>query len=241
MARINKRFVEYVANKLSSFSYAKFVSPKAAQFILTVDPSKVIYYIPTERYVKHELYCYGLVVKNTNDIVSAWSFEKMHPTIMDMFVNNIDYKKTEQYLTMMAGVENYLSNKGLNPKKLGCYWCRSKEDVDKYFLNLYQAYSSIKNQGYKTQIELSESAMSGKFKKGDELKFVISGNGDLVFLGSGANHRFSIVKQLGLTSVKGVLAGVDKQWLKKSMSSKNMGRRGIVDVLINIEGITHID
>ena len=68
----------------------------------------------------------------------------MHPTIYSIYIQKRPYKSTVQYKKMKNAVQLYLDRKITNPSDHGAYWCKSLEDIDKYFANLDKTFSSIK-------------------------------------------------------------------------------------------------
>ncbi len=147
----------------------------------------------------------------------------IHPTIDAIYNCNVHYTETKQYKTMRRAIELYLAGNSVNPAADGAYWCRSYSDLDEYFEILDKCYHGIKESGFKSQAELKSSSPELISKPGDELKVVIGPEGEAVFVGVGGNHRFSIVRHLGITSVSGLLVGVDKDWALRHVTFSGFG------------------
>lgn len=147
----------------------------------------------------------------------------IHPTIDAIYNCNVHYTETRQYKKMRRAIELYLVGNSDNPAADGAYWCRNYSDLDKYFEILDSCYHQIKQSGFKSQAELKSCSPELISKPGDELKVVIGPEGEAVFVGVGGNHRFSIVRHLGITSVSGLLVGVDKDWALKNVTFRGFG------------------
>ncbi len=140
-------------------------------------------------------------------------------TIRLMFFEGKHYKDTPQYEVMLKAV---LSGPA-TAKQLGGYWCRTIEDVDAYFKALEQAYRKISTEGYKTQKQLAGEASMPEMKKDDEIKLYVDRSGELI-LGGGGTHRLCIAKNLGLSSIPGIVRGVDLHWALKAYDTNGMPR-----------------
>ena len=148
----------------------------------------------------------------------------MHPTICDIFVEGKHFTETKQYHTMIAAVDSFADGNIEDPGRHGGYWCKSREDVEKYFEILLDCYNSIKHDGYKTQEQIyreTGAVGSGYLVRSlkDEITVFIDNNGDLVFTGKGANHRFSIVQLLDIKHLPVRLIGIDERYVKKMFNN----------------------
>jgi len=158
-----------------------------------------------------------------------------HPTIRELWIEKRGYHETEQYLSMMQAIEAYQSGECDNPSRMGAYWCRTPDDVERYFEILIQAHDDIRKNGYKAQDHLREGKSSRDHKTGDEMKILIDGEGNPVFHASGANHRFSICRLLDIPHVPCRVVAIDNNWLMSKMGRPPAGferRSGIIRKII---------
>jgi len=122
-------------------------------------------------------------------------------SVQQLFVEKIDYKKTEQYLKMKKAME---AGEVWNSRE-----CETLEDIDHYFESLLKVYESIKCQGFKSQKEL------GKLRY-DDVRVMIDRSGKLL-LGSGGNHRFAIAKLLKIQTIPVLVDTVHYLWAKECL------------------------
>ena len=128
-------------------------------------------------------------------------------TIHQLFSRKLDYTETIQYKLM---------NEQIRQGKTS-YWCSNARDLDTYFRILINAYHSIRNQGFKTQDELSRTdpdAVSNKKLQQDEIQVYLGRNGQLI-LGRGGTHRLEIAKILGIEIIPVQIRLVHKHWAQK--------------------------
>lgn len=121
----------------------------------------------------------------------------VHNTVRAIFTKGIHYTETSQYERMLKSIDA-----GITP-----YHCHSKQDIDRYFERLNQAYNSIQSAGYKSQLELGKSST-------DEIRIHITED-EALCLGSKGNHRFRMAELLGVEVVPCNVYGVNINWLIK--------------------------
>ncbi|MCQ4262829.1 hypothetical protein [Stutzerimonas stutzeri] len=140
-------------------------------------------------------------------------------TVRLMFLEGKNYKDTPQYEVMLKAV---LSGPA-TAKQLGDYWCRTIKDIDVYFQSLEQAYRRISTEGYKTQAQLTGEGSALGMKKDDEIKLYVDRSGELI-LGGGGTHRLCIAKSLELSSIPGIVRGVDLRWARSVYKANGIRR-----------------
>ncbi len=118
-------------------------------------------------------------------------------TTWEIFVEQIHYKDSSQYRSMINKVKSGMPVKG----------CYSEEDVKMYFDDLLTIYQNIKTYGYKTQDALDGS-------KKNEIRVYIDRHGEFM-LGSEGNHRYMIAKILNLNKIPVIVKGIHYLWAKK--------------------------
>jgi len=115
---------------------------------------------------------------------------KSHQAVIDIFLNNIPYTETIQYKSMISKVD----------KGTDAYWCKSREDVEKYFLELIETYKDMKTNGYRRT-----EARVGSVTKWDGVypnEILVSiDNKNQMYLEKGGTHRLSIARLLKLREV----------------------------------------
>ena len=163
-------------------------------------------------------YISGLLYSDNTDI-QCIDENFMHTTIREMYIEKKHFTQTKQYLRMLNAVNLFQNKQILDPSLHGGYWCKTKEDVNRYFGELEKTFNSIQASGYKSQKELiSEGSSLVKGRGFDDLKFLIDADGSIVFFGSGGNHRFSICRLLGISNLTGILVGMHRDFYLKNVS-----------------------
>jgi hypothetical protein len=152
----------------------------------------------------------------------------LHTTIREMWVDGRQYRDTEEYAVMSRAVDAYIKGECDAPERLNAHWCRSHSDIDQYFQMLTDCYEDIRTNGYRTQVELAKEDPTRARVSNDEITIAINREGEAVFLGLQANHRFSILRHLGITRAPAVLIGVSDLWAKKKVVTRGSGRKSLV-------------
>lgn len=209
-------------------SYSLFQAADT-QRLVPINPSRISSILEGPRLLEFLRRSQGrLIVRSQdyNDLVDPLKDRIPHPTVRALWVEGIDYRETEQYKTMIAAVDAYLSGECDDPKRRGAYWCRSREDVDEYFRILIKAYENIRDHGYRSQLELGQ-------RIGDELRILIDRTGKPVFHASRANHRFSICRLLDIPEVPVHIVAIDTDWLRENCSHPGRGFRRRIDSILD--------
>ena len=132
--------------------------------------------------------------------------------VEDIFAHDRHFRETAQYAQMHQAVARYRSGECTDPAQQGAYWCRSEEDIARYFETLSRAYHGIRRHGYKTQQELARQHPDESRHPDDEMQVLITRDGEVV-LGYGGSHRLAIVQLLGLASVPVRVVALHPRWL----------------------------
>ena len=140
----------------------------------------------------------------------------LHPTVHEIWVEGKHYTKTTQYAVMIEAVEAFQQGRCTHPERLGAYWCKTAEDVDRYFGTLINAFESIRAGGYRLQADLRATRRrSGghvQRKLHDEIGIVVASDGRLATTPFAGNHRFSMLRLLEIKRAPALLLGVSEQW-----------------------------
>ncbi|TDU70672.1 hypothetical protein EI77_02720 [Prosthecobacter fusiformis] len=188
-----------------------------------MDPSKLESMITVSDFKKVSRYGLWLPHGWTDKAKPVGQELALHPSLRAIFHDKISYKDTDQYRKMHHAVEQYLHGKVKRPSLAGAYWCRSYEDIDRYFEILMGCYEDIRLNGYKSQTELRQIDPTIVRSNLDEIKIAVDSQGKAIFIGKGGNHRFSIVRNLKIPVIPVILVGVDKGWARKNVTLKGYG------------------
>lgn len=237
-----KRKLNQSLQHLSDYAFPakysiQFANPNAFRQLLTTD----IQFIKKQFiWSKRKLYPRNRMVYDINweEAVEKFSFDGLNQTVRDIFLTGKPKEETIQYKRMINAVRMFENGETDNPSKFGAYWCRSYQDVERYFEILKSCYESAQKEGFLSQKELllrsGEGVGGGKLVRSleDEIKVLIDNKGDFVFSRWGANHRFSIAKILDAKSVPVILTGVSKKWLDKQFDLNYFSLKYIIDKCI---------
>ncbi len=158
-----------------------------------------------------------------------WDLRKrdfeLHPTIVEMCVENKNYKETAQYKRMLAAINN---------KTVGAsYWCENEDDLDEYFDHLGRAIEGISEGEYKTQDKCKNSQKASDMSRYPN-EIIVSIDRDGKFLHEkGGSHRLSIAKVFNIEKVPVVVLrrhylyvkNNSFDWRGKSMLAKFENRK----------------
>jgi hypothetical protein len=176
------KHILYKLFKLNSFHYDYDLISYKKKLLYYVDPNK-IKFIAKQRRI-------GYLDYGDWDLeLPLWS---LHPCIKELFVDNIPYIDSTQF--------SYMNE---NLKKKGySYWCKSVEDIHKYFKLLISTSQEILSGVYKAQHELPlEMQLSGSI---NEILVSVNRSGDLC-LENGGGHRLSLSRLASLKRIPVVI------------------------------------
>lgn len=104
------------------------------------------------------------------------------------------WQETEFYNRVKSQIER-------GKRKWGC---SSVEELDRRFLSIDGVYRTIREKGYKTQLEL------GSHQKWDEIRIAVGRNGELFLLDG--RHRLSIARLLRIDTIPVIVSVRHKRW-----------------------------
>lgn len=128
---------------------------------------------------------------------------ELHPTIVEMYVNDRPYQETAQYVRMRARID----------AGHAAYWCRTHEDVDRYFQILASACDEIRQGRYRAQAP--SEAGTGEARYPNEIIVSIGRDGEYL-QERGGTHRLSAAKLFGLPQVPVVVLRRHVQYAQRT-------------------------
>lgn len=197
---------------------AKCLSASRAQQLIHFDPQSIKRCLNKASVISPQ-FCVNKGWGHSDVVDIALARGAIVDTVRIMFSEGKSYKNTPQYEVML----NAVLSGSATAKQLGGYWCRTVEDIDLYFQMLEQAYRKISKEGYKTQVQLARESSAPRMKKDDEIKLYVGRSGELI-LGGGGTHRLCIAQALGLSSIPGIVRGVDLQWARDVYEANGVRR-----------------
>jgi hypothetical protein len=126
---------------------------------------------------------------------------KGHESMWQIFTEAVPYQQTEQYREMRSHVDAGIRH----PNWPGC---RTPEDVDRYFEELFVAHDQIRDHGYKSQAELGSS------KPHDEVGINVGPDGELIVI-RGGTHRLALAHILGVPTMPVLVFGAHHDWARR--------------------------
>ena len=140
-------------------------------------------------------------------------YSPSYNSIFQIYHEKNDYKQSEEYKNKAKLIlDGKTSGRG-----------QTLKDLDDYFMSLDKLKVSLKNLGYRRQIELNNTN-----KKNDEIGVVIGKNWEVIKLQDkfGGTHRFALCKILDIkeiiVSVKAMHSSLfEKKELKEILSKNN--------------------
>lgn len=204
MAKVNPKLVEYVVKT----DYLQYNNSKPWCFVMEGD------------WDKHNVLLEHETPDNDRSITVR--------TIREIFVENLNYKKCTQYLSMKETIER---------GNTAYYWCSKIEDLDKYFGMLYEIFNDISTNNYKTQKELLNNKPDNVNikEKGDEIRVLIDRKGNLL-LGSGGTHRLLMAKLLKVDEIPVLIEGVHIEWINECYKKHKTNILDLIQSELRIEG-----
>lgn len=190
---------------------------------------------PPSRIRNRKLWNRGFIKCGDWDLKHVRHIEESVPwiveTVKKLFEQGCSYTETEQYHRMISVIDQYRRKPWLKPGRLGAYWCRTRQDVDRYFEILLDSYRDMQQHGYRTQQELMQINPSVVRSQTDEIRLHVCREGTLV-LGRGGTHRLLMAKQLQLSVVPGVIDGVHEHWAERMIQANRAAGRTRIDRLL---------
>ena len=208
-------FIKSLPNKFNYFFFNK-ISSKNHIFNLKIDTDKIKYFLELKNAIdKNNFIWSGDWDKKKINISEYRKYSASYNSIHQIYKEHKDYKECEEYKIKAELI--------LNGKKSGRG--ESLAELNDYFNSLDKLKISLKQFGYKSQLELNNNS-----KKYDEIGVVIGGNSEVIKLEDkfGGTHRFALCKLLEIkqiiVSVKAIHKSLlEKNDIKKIISSHDKG------------------
>ena len=113
-------------------------------------------------------------------------------TIFQLFEQGIDFCNTDEYKAMKD--------------------IMSKKELENRFFKYKKTLKNIKNNSYKSQLELREGLKGRKIY--DEIRIAIDRNGEFSYICSSGNHRLAMAKMLDIKEIPVIVDGIHKELIK---------------------------
>jgi len=127
-----------------------------------------------------------------------------YKAIKELFIEKIPRENSTQFKTMKRQLE-----KGRIRRN-----CSNLVEINNYFDKLVKTFENIRDEGYKTQVQLKKDNSNFIADKEDEINLFIDRNGNILG-GYGGRHRLAIAKILNIEKVPALIIGVHYRWAKK--------------------------
>ncbi len=114
--------------------------------------------------------------------------------------------------------------------------CSSEEDLGQRLESVLKLYFAIKEEGYRTQIDILQGDCRDNRKICDEITISIGRNGDFLF--SNCAHRLTIAKLLMLKIIPVIIAVRHPEWIR---FVKQLGKSLNEECLVGLPPFTHPD
>lgn len=140
------------------------------------------------------------------------------PVIRQLFADGKPPQQTDEYQRYLKRIQD-----GQLTWTRGC---RNETELDRYYDDLVQAYTDIRDNGYRTQKELGESGV-------DEIRVCVDREGAICVFGGGT-HRLSIARFLDLEVVPVTLKRVHASWI---VSDDQASQRDVAGIQLALSSI----
>lgn len=125
----------------------------------------------------------------------------------EIFVDGMHFKQTRQYQHMLR---QWRRNKRYFMDRV----YRTEDEIDSYFVRLISTFEEIRQDGYRSQIELGGNVF-------DEVRVCIAPDGSVMKVSSG-KHRFAIARILELPRLPVLVVGVAESWARKAIGNSQL-------------------
>ena len=196
-------FIKSLPNKFNYFFFNK-ISSKNHIFNLKIDTDKIKYFLELKNAIdKNNFIWSGDWDKKKINILEYRKYSPSYNSIHQIYKEHKDYKECEEYKIKAELI--------LNGKKSGRG--ESLAELNDYFNSLDKLKISLKQFGYKSQLELNNNS-----KKYDEIGVVIGGNSEVIKLEDkfGGTHRFALCKVLKIKTIIVSVKAIHKSLLNEN-------------------------
>lgn len=159
------------------------------------------------------------ILKGDSDWESAGvaPLDELTPTIpiliRQLFVEEKKPTETDTWHLMMKRVcefqETGRVQEWVKANKVGGY--HSATEVEQHFESLLATYSSIRERGYKSQLELRRLEPRSNHRLEDEIRVTVGSKGTIYFL-KGGTHRLYMARNLHIPRIPVRVVSIDESW-----------------------------
>ena len=198
--------IKYI-KKLINFFYYLFsqkISSEKFIFSLKIDINKIKYFLELKNTLDRSDFVWdGDWDKKKIDISSYRNFSVSYNSIFQIYNENIDYEKCDEYIKKAKFL--------LEGKKTAR--ASNINELKNYFKSLDNLKDNLKKFGYKSQLELKNNN-----KVNDEIGVVIDRDGKIIKLEDkfGGTHRFALCKVLKIKTIIVSVKAIHKSLLNEN-------------------------
>ena len=196
------KYIDIWKKKLIFFLFKKVLSRELI-FNIKVKLNKINYFLELKNIQgKKNFLWIGNWDDNKIDLSEYRKYSPSYNSVFQIYKENLDYTECEEYK-----IKSKLVQLGKNSGR-----GKDLNDLDDYFKSLDVLKDSLKTRGYKSQIELNNSA-----KVNDEIGVVIGSNWELIKLQDkfGGTHRFALCKILNIDQIVVSVKAIHQDLLSK--------------------------
>jgi hypothetical protein len=150
-----------------------------------------------ERHIRHSIF------ESVSEGTYRWS---IHETLRNIFLEEKSFRKTPQYEGIISALES-------TQFSVPVWGCKTRQDVDDLFGRMRLAFNDMRDNGYKTQVELGKLG-------GDEIQLYVTENGELL-KGIGGNHRILMAEILEIDWIPIVIHGASVKFVLNLLKSRS--------------------
>ena len=196
------KYIDIWKKKLDFFLFKKVSSNKLI-FNIKIKSNKINHFLELKKIKDKKNFLWlGNWDDNKIDLSKYRKYSPSYNSVFQIYKENLDYTECEEYKIKSKLIQ------------LGKSSGRGKDlnELDDYFKSLDALRDSLKTQGYKSQIELNNSA-----KVNDEIGVVIGSNWELIKLQDkfGGTHRFALCKIFNINEIVVSVKAIHQDLLKK--------------------------
>ena len=196
------KYIDIWKKKLDFFLFKKVSSNKLI-FNIKIKSNKINHFLELKKIKDKKNFLWlGNWDDNKIDLSKYRKYSPSYNSVFQIYRENLDYTECEEYKIKSKLIQ------------LGKSSGRGKDlnELDDYFKSLDALRDSLKTQGYKSQIELNNSA-----KVNDEIGVVIGSNWELIKLQDkfGGTHRFALCKIFNINEIVVSVKAIHQDLLKK--------------------------